>query len=76
MGEQVTSELTLREGQFVYLTLTDAVVRVVYLGTGGKRVRGAVGAHPWVRMLSDHGVYSRGSEVRVSWDRLSARKGG
>jgi hypothetical protein len=66
----------LSEGQLAYLTVVDEVVLVVYLGTGGKRVRGAVGAHPWVRMLSDHGVYSRGSEVRVSWDRLSARKGG
>jgi hypothetical protein len=66
----------LSEGQLVYLTVADDVVLVVYLGTGGKRARRAAGAHPWVRMLSDHGVYARGSEVRVSWDRLSVRKGG
>jgi len=66
----------LSEGQLAYLTVVDDVVLVVYLGTGGKRVRSAVGTHPWVRMLSDHGVYAQGSEVRVSWDRLSARKGG
>lgn len=70
----MTSELTLREGQFVYLTLTDAVVRVRYLGTGGRNVRSGVGLYPWVLMLADHGVYARGSEVRVSWDRLSTRK--
>lgn len=67
-------DLTFHEGQPLWLTLSDTVVQVVFLGTGGKRVRRVVGQYPWVRMLSDHGVYARGMEVRVSWDRLSVHK--
>jgi hypothetical protein len=67
-------DLTFREGQRLWLTVADTVVQVAYLGVGGKRARRSVGPHPWVRMLSDHGVYARGTEVRVSWDRLSTHK--
>lgn len=68
--------MAFREGQLVYLALVDKVVLVKFLGTGGKRARTVAGSHPWVRMLGDHGVYTKGSDVRVSWDRLSAHKGG